>query len=389
MLKVAPVRNRYNHHSFTSNVGGGEHFITISVAPDRPFHAQLEEAVATYDTAIRELGLERNSAVFRRIFLSDAINQVESLRKSALVSHPEEGPVSVSIVEQPPLDGSKIALLAYHIAAAPIRKQQLFPGHVLVEKGGSRHLWSTGLCSGNCEAGYGTDAQTWDAFANLTAALTAVGANIKDHCQRTWIYVKDLDTSYLQMVKARQRIFSIAGMGEHSHYIASTGIQGSGSDRFGRLLLDAYSALDLQPGQVSYLTAPELLCPTRDYNVHFERATKVAYADRAHLFVSGTASIDRTGQVVHPGDVARQLDRAIRNVAGLLESGDADLQDLMYLVVYLRDRSDYPMVHARLAQHLPEVPAVYVAGAVCRPQWLVEIEGIAICRNAQPSLSGF
>ena len=32
---------------------------------------------------------------------------------------------------------------------------------------------------------------------------------------------------------------------------------------------------------------------------------------------------------------------------------------------------------------------IIVQGAVCRPQWLVEVEGIAIARHDEPTLPGF
>ena len=56
--------------------------------------------------------------------------------------------------------------------------------------------------------------------------------------------------------------------------------------------MDAYSLLGLQPEQVSYLNDFDRLCATKDYDVTFERGTRIAYADRTHHFISGTASID-------------------------------------------------------------------------------------------------
>ncbi len=69
------------------------------------------------------------------------------------------------------------------------------------------------------------------------------------------------------------------------------------------VLFDAYAVKGLQPGQVTYLHALSHLSPTALYGVTFDRGTSVEYGDRRHLFISGTASIDHRGEVVHVGDV--------------------------------------------------------------------------------------
>ena len=140
---------------------------------------------------------------------------------------------------------------------------------------------------------------------------------------RTWIYVKDVDFFYQDLVTARTALFEQHGLTRDTHYIASTGIEGACSHRYDTVLMDAYSILGLKPEQVSYLNDFDRLCATKDYDVTFERGTRIAYSDRAHHFISGTASIDATGVVVHPGDVRRQLERTVLNVDSLLRSGGA------------------------------------------------------------------
>ncbi len=121
----------------------------------------------------------------------------------------------------------------------------------------------------------------------------------------------------------------------------------------------------------------------------FERGTRVAYGDRAHCLISGTASIDAAGRVVHRGDVARQLDRALENVAALLADGGAGLDDLTHLLVYLRDPADHARVLAYLDERLPDLPTVILHGPVCRPEWLIEVEGVAVADIPHPALPPF
>jgi enamine deaminase RidA (YjgF/YER057c/UK114 family) len=223
----------------------------------------------------------------------------------------------------------------------------------------------------------------------LIEALHGFGATLADHCQRTWLFVKDVDVFYEGLVQSRAALFATAGLTPATHYIASTGIEGGGADPFGVITMDAYSSLDIDPAQVSYLDSVDMLCKTDLYHVTFERGTRLSYRDRRHFFISGTASIDAAGHTLHHGDVVRQCDRAIENIRALLASGGATLSDLQYVIVYLRDPADHDAVQARLSELLGPIPGIIVQGAVCRPAWLIEIEGVAAAVNNDPGLPVF
>ncbi len=375
--------------SFAGAGGVREHYITIDTVPELPFAEQLDVVERRYAVAREALGLRPDSAIFRRVFVSDVMNQAAHVRDSALFGAPEEGPVAVSIVQQAPPQGAKIALLAYHVVStAPIAKQELAHNHTLVEMGGRRHLWSTRLSAAD-NAPASAAEQTRDVFGNLIDALTGQGGTLREHCVRTWIYLKGVDVFYQDMVESRTDLFRRHGLTSDTHYIASTGIEGACAHRYDIIAMDAYSVLGLTPEQISYLNDFDALCATKDYGVTFERATRVAYGDRAHIFISGTASIDDVGQVLHPGDVLRQLDRALVNVEALLRAGKANLGDMMHLTVYLRDPSDYVAVQRRLTERFPDLPMLIVQGAVCRPEWLIEVEGVAVVANQAPGLTAF
>ena len=375
---------------FSGNSGGTEHFIAITPPSD----ASLEDQIAFVDKSYREtvgsLGLSPDTAIFRRLFLSDVMNQAPLIVDTSLASDSDEGPVAVSIIQQQPLPGSKISLLAYHLESEkPVTKKRLSKKHIVIEKNGLRHLWSTRLCASDDNGSYCAEDQTRQVFDDLIGTLEGEGGTLRKDCVRTWIYVKDVDVFYQPMVDSRRELFARQGMNGDSHYIASTGIEGACAHRHDLVAMDAYSILGLKPNQVSYLNDFDRLNLTREYNVTFERGTRVAYADRSHYYISGTASIDRNGDVVHKGDVMRQLNRALDNVDALLLSGDASLDDMKYLIVYLRDPTDYPSVKKYLDYHLPELPVFIVEGAVCRPEWLVEVEGIAVAPNEDPALHAF
>jgi enamine deaminase RidA (YjgF/YER057c/UK114 family) len=376
----------FSVRTFDAEPGGREHYIIVEAADSPDLATQIRSVVDGYREAQKSLSLAPDTAVFRRIFLSDVLNQAALVRESALV----DDSVAVSIVQQRPLGGAKVALLAYHVESpGGLKKQRLTPRHLLIEQSGKRHLWSTRLCSGDAERALSSEAQTRAIFDDLIRALGRQGANLRDHCVRTWIYMKDVDIFYQGMVDARRELFVQHGLTGQTHYIASTGIEGSCAHRYDVVAMDAYSPLDVEQRQISYLNDFDKLCATKDYNVTFERATQVAYSDRSHIFVSGTASIDNAGEVVHIGDTLAQLDRALENVDALLRNGAATLADMTHLIVYLRDASDFARVDGRLRERLPDLPVIIVQGSVCRPEWLIEIEGVAVAKNADPTMPRF
>jgi len=384
------VDSGYSNRSFRGTTGGAEHFISVEAPAGLRIEEQLDCIDEGYAEARKALHLTPESAIFRRVFLSDVLNQAAVVSGNALCGEPADSPVAVSIVQQPPMPGSKIALLAYHIESdAPLAKRRLSPRHLLVEKNGLRHLWSTRLCAGANGASGSAVVQTREVFDDLIAALSSQGGTLRDHCVRTWVYIKDIDVFYQAMVESRSELFARHGLTGDTHYIASTGIEGACGHRYDLVAMDAYSVLDLASKQMSYLNDFERLCPTKNYNVTFERGTRIAYADRAHHFISGTASIDGAGRVLHPGDVLRQLDQALDNVDALLRSGSASLDAMMYFIVYLRDPTDFSRVDGYLSERFPDRPIVIVQGAVCRPEWLIEIEGIAVVGNDEPDLPAF
>ena len=110
----------------------------------------------------------------------------------------------------------------------------------------------------------------------------------------------------------------------------------------------------------------------------FERGISVDYGDRRHVFISGTASIDNKGEIVHPGDIGRQTLRMLENVEVLLAEAECTFDDVMHMIVYLRDIADHEQVSSMFRERFSEHPKVFVWAPVCRPGWLVEMECMAV-----------
>ena len=307
-------------------------------------------------------------AVFKRFFLSDAANQANYLQ----ALHAEHSDCALSVVEQPPLDGTKVAMWVY--LQKGVQTKTLPNGIYEVSHGGYRHLWMAGACNQASNSEY----QMRLLFNDYVMQLLENGCSLADNCIRTWLFVQNVDVNYAGVVKARNEVFVTQNLTDKTHFIASTGIAGRHANPKVFVQMDAYAVDGLQKEQIHYLYAPTHLNPTYEYGVSFERGTYVDYGDRRHVFISGTASINNKGEIMYPGDVRKQTERMWENVETLLKEADSGFEHVGHLLVYLRDIADYTVVKDMFDKRFPNIPKVFLLAPVCRPGWLVEMECMAI-----------
>lgn len=366
---------------FDAPKGASEYFLVVESGEDSSFRGSLCQVEADYRAALRQLGLSEATQVLLRAYLSDTKSQYEILAKSGIYELCKNS--AFSVIQQPPLHEKKLILFAYHLRGGeePIRKDAI-PleagcGNAVVVRGKHYDL----LCGGSMCCARQPDAhgQTDEIFASFKDLLARDGMTLLDNAIRTWIYVGDIGENYAGMVTARKDFFGRNGLTQDTRYIASTGIGAVLPGEGTRISMDALAIGNLRSEQMIQMTAPEYLCPTHKYGVTFERGTKIVFGDRTHFHISGTASIDREGDIVHTGDARRQSERTLENVSQLLSPHGASLEDMAYLVVYIRDSSDAGDVRDVLVREIKkEIPVVLLNAPVCRKDWLVEVEGIAI-----------
>ena len=304
------------------------------------------------------------SIVFKRYFLSDATNQVPVIQ--------ENDACTVSYIQQPPLDGSKVAVWLYLQKGTEVVPMN---NSTVVRHNGYQHVWTFGLMDSTSATSY---MQTWQTLFIYIDILKLFQATLEKNCVRTWFFVRDVDTQYGGLVKSRRECFVEQGLTPETHYIASTGIGGTSSDPKALVQLDSYAMTGFEPEQQRYLYGLSHLNRTIEYGVTFERATLMQYGDRNHVYISGTASINNKGEVMHVGNVQQQTLRMWENVETLLNEGGMSYDDVMQIIVYLRDSADYEMVKRMFEQKFPQIPTVFTLAPVCRPTWLIEMECMAV-----------
>lgn len=352
--------------SFTPVDGGvGEFHAMIHIDPrGELFPDQYARMLLAERDLLALPDLEGAKVIFKRYFLSDACNQ------TPIMTDLSDG--SVSCIQQPPLDGGKLALWVY--LQKGVESHTDADGVTVVEHNGYVQLWKMGMTHPHGDSAH----QTQRLLEAFEGSLLRHGATIERNCIRTWFYVRDVDTQYAGMVRARKANFEANGLTPQTHYISSTGIGGLPSDPESIIQLGTFSLLGFQPQQQRYLYALTHLNKTFDYGVTFERGTLLEFGDRAHAYISGTASIDNKGQVLYLGDIRAQTLRMWDNVEALLAEADMTMEDIFQIVVYLRDIADAGTVRAMFADRFPNTPTMLTLAPVCRPAWLIEMECIAV-----------
>jgi enamine deaminase RidA (YjgF/YER057c/UK114 family) len=377
-------------HQSARAVGAALSEFWIAARPgpgESDFADQVRGAYDALRRALGEQGAGPRDVVAERLFYSDIATQIDAaapLRAAFYRDAGAPGPPPASQVEQPPAGGEqKIEILAWAVTSGtagtpvvrPLAARTGAAGGVTVEAGGARRVLIAGVTGGDPGDDLGFAPQAERMFARGEACLRGAGLTFR-RVARTWIYIDHIDRDYAALNQARRDFFEVHGVRPAP---ASTGIRG-GPHIPGRLCSLDLVAYDEGAKTALRPFSAETMNEAPSYGSDFSRGMRVDLADRAVLYVSGTASIDAHGSVVHPGDPAAQAARMLLNVRRLLESQGAGLAQIVSAVTYLKsgaDRSD--LLEACRAAGLPEkTPHTICVADVCRPEWLCEMEAIAV-----------
>jgi enamine deaminase RidA (YjgF/YER057c/UK114 family) len=112
--------------------------------------------------------------------------------------------------------------------------------------------------------------------------------------------------------------------------------------------------------------------------------------DYATIFVSGTASIVHS-ESLHIGDVEGQTKQTLDNIEALISADNlrhhglpglgTTFDNLGMARIYIKRQEDFEKVQTICRSRLGEVPMVFAMADVCRPELLVEIEGMAFSKR--------
>jgi len=377
-------------------------YIFFSAAPrgGSDLSEQAHDALETIARVIHQEGAG-GTIVRQDIFIRDH-SQIEACKKIVREFYGEDLPATAYVV-QPPCEGKLLAIEAWGVSPNKGNFEVEHISESLVILRHSDTAWAH--CAGILPEtqATGVHERALSAFRKMRDVLASKGFRF-DQVVRTWLYLGDIvgpegDTQrYKELNRARADFYrNVRFLEKHippdldgGVYPASTGIGAGDRDVMMSGIALATEREDLvllpleNPRQTSafrYGTRHGLESPK------FSRAMAIIGRKAAAILISGTASIvqsetwsvgDAKGQTYQTLDNIEAL-IAPRNFARYTVSGvGATLSDLVLARVYIKRPEDYQKTRAICEKRLGELPTIYAVADVCRPELLVEIEGIAV-----------
>jgi enamine deaminase RidA (YjgF/YER057c/UK114 family) len=321
---------------------------------------------------------------------------------------------ATSYVPQSPCGGQRVAVEAWGLRPGKRRLdiQRINEQLVVAKAGGLGWVFADHAVPRTSAAG--VYEKTICSYQHLRRLLPEAGARL-GQVLRTWLYLGGIvdddgpTQRYKELNRARAAVYDgVPFLTEHLPdefpgpvFPASTGIGATGrSITISALALlsddDDVLTVPLEnPRQTAAYQYAKSYSPTRP---RFSRGLTLIHGRDATLFISGTASITHS-ESQHAGDAVGQTHETLNNIASLISEENlgrhglpglgASLDGLAVARVYVKQSGDYDAVRAVCEERLGDVPVTYVVADVCRPELLVEIEGIAFSRlppTASPAL---
>jgi enamine deaminase RidA (YjgF/YER057c/UK114 family) len=368
-------------------------------------HEQAEDALGTIERLIRK-EIAPGSIVMQSVFLRDLADQA-ACREIMRDFYGKELPAT-TYIPQPPCEGKLLAIEALGVGRGQGEVEIVRKGQqtVIVRHDGITWVHVADIHCGN-EGGTVHD-RTISAFRLADEQLAAAGFRFEE-VVRTWLYLGNITgmegqaQRYRELNRARTDFYRnlkfVPGLTppgwDKPVFPASTGIGADGKDVTISCMAmrsdrpDAVLAPLENPGQTS---AYDYAHQYGSESPKFCRAMAVAVGDFATTFISGTASIT-SSETRHLDDVRRQTLQTLDNIEALIAADNfrghglagfgATLGDLALARVYLKRHEDYAIAKSICEARLGELPTIYAVGDICRPELLVEIEGIAFCRRKE------
>ena len=99
------------------------------------------------------------------------------------------------------------------------------------------------------------------------------------------------------------------------------------------------------------------------------------------LFIAGQTAVDADGNIVGKGDAAVQAEQVLKNMKSVLDEAGAGFGDIVKITTYITDprfRDDLNPARLKYMGDNPPASTLVVASGLANPDFLVEIEAIAV-----------
>jgi enamine deaminase RidA (YjgF/YER057c/UK114 family) len=385
------------------NLGNARRLTVVSTPFGRgSFHDQAREVLSALDALLDQQPI-RMSIINQTIFLRDARSQPLCEQLIAAQYRSESPPTN--FVLQPPCNGAALTIEAWAIGGEGVQVQRHGPHAVAVSFRDVRWVYCAGVKPK--AAATAVYPQVISGLEQMRAVLAQAGSRF-EHIVRTWFYLGKITEPdqnkiqrYYELNRARTDFYHglnfcpslLDPQAPRGVYPASSGTGTSGKS----LVMGCVS---LQIGRKSGFLVPlENPQQTPAYAYHpryspkspkFSRAMALVLDDHITTWISGTASVINS-ESCYEEDIGKQTEQTIDNLERLISPENfafhgvsgarSTLRDLAKVRVYLKRQQDFDQCRAICQRRLGAVPTVYALADICRPELLVEIEGVAFSRR--------
>ncbi len=392
---------------------------------------QAHDALRTIESVIREKSTQ--GAIVKQTVFMNGRAELDECRQVIRDFYGEDMPAT-TYVAQPLCNGKLLSIEALGICQST--------GNVEIERHSENLVitrcngitWAyCGHITPNTDATCVYD-RSFNAFQRMQDVLSRGGFRY-DQVFRTWLYLGDIvgpeaDTQrYKELNRARADFYKdmrfiadkVPTDIEHIVYPASTGIgtscthvnqvcatqgclEGFCSKSTDKRFTHCPACADIVMSCIAISSDDKdlVLVPLEnpgqtaafDYGVDysprspkFSRAMAVTTKGYALTFISGTASItDSESRFLD--DIEAQTRQTLDNMEALVTPENFErhgmpghggtLKDFALVRVYIKRQEDYAKARAIVEARLGELPTVYAVADVCRPELLVEMEGVVV-----------
>ncbi|MDP4199221.1 MAG: RidA family protein [Bacteroidota bacterium] len=103
------------------------------------------------------------------------------------------------------------------------------------------------------------------------------------------------------------------------------------------------------------------------------------------VYLAGQVAFDSNGKLVHEGNLVGQFERALANLRETLHAAQAEMTDIVKLLIFVKDKQDYQkhlkeiggVYRTYFGRYFPAMSLVEVSN-LFEDGALIEIEGIAV-----------
>jgi len=308
---------------------------------------------------------------------------------------------SVSYVAQPSCRGGMLL----EIQEVELRqgdvisyKQRKAITYVIIEREDAKRLYLSGVTADSlCEPIY---KQSEAVFAIIDEILLSEQIPVYS-ITRQWNYIEQITAvkegkqNYQEFNNARSVYYDKVDW--TNGYPAATGI----GTLFGGIMVDLnaekgdnwqITAID-NPLQIpAHVYSEKVLISSRNAEAKkkttpkFERAKAVETTEGKLIYISGTAAI-RGENSLKNMEIQEHTRTTLENIEYLISAKNRANYGvyptaeaaLLHFRIYLKYMEHYTVVRQIIEAHYPDLPVGYVLADVCRPELLIEIEGLATC----------